>query len=139
MNERPWSVAVIGWLLIVAGAAALAAVWTGVPGALETARAFAAAFEGEAMLYASLAVAVGCGAGILAGINWARLIYVGWNLAGIADGLLLISPMRFSAPAAGCAGRAEHGASLRSLAVSRSVRFRPGPRRPRRPGRRRSG
>jgi len=25
MNERPWSVAVIGWFLIVAGAAALAA------------------------------------------------------------------------------------------------------------------
>ncbi|HWT13224.1 MAG TPA: hypothetical protein VN231_10765 [Allosphingosinicella sp.] len=100
MNERPVSVTIVGWFLIVAGSAALLALWTGVPGAREAAQAFAAAFEGEWMLIASLAVAVGCGAGILAGINWARFLYIGWNLAGIGEGLLLISPMRFSAPAA---------------------------------------
>lgn len=100
MSERPLSVTIVGWFLIVAGSAGLIALWTGMPGAREAAQAFAAAFEGEWMLIASLAVAAGCGAGILFGINWARLIYVGWNLGGIAEGLLLISPMRFSLPAA---------------------------------------
>ncbi|WP_260482714.1 hypothetical protein [Sphingomicrobium flavum] len=95
MNERPTSLTIIGWLLIVFG------VWgmfslvllQVVPSAADAWNE-AARFStlSKTMLIAMNAVGglltVACGYGVLKGMDWSRLVYIGWSLLGLVIGFL---------------------------------------------------
>ena len=86
MNNRPLSVTIVGWFLIVVGllGAAGLAISYGSP-ASRAVMANSLLSEDLQMGIAILGVAVWvvCGIFILKGQDWARLLYVGWGIGGI--------------------------------------------------------
>lgn len=91
MQQRPTSLTIIGWLLIVFGA-------FGVLGTLMLPNnPIATEMLKQSPLPLSAHVAIGvigslisivCGYGVLKGLEWSRLVYVGWILISIAVALV---------------------------------------------------
>jgi hypothetical protein len=92
MHERPLSVTLIGGLLIFAGAAGLLFYHHPSPMLRAYVEVVAGTADSAAMLLAGLLVAICCGAGMLMGWGWSRLVYLGWNAVGLADRLLQSPP-----------------------------------------------
>ena len=88
--QRPTSLTVIGWILIVFGAFGLLAT------AMLPKNPAATDLLAQSPLPLSVHLAIGaigalismiCGYGILKGLGWSRLLYVGWTVISIAIAL----------------------------------------------------
>ena len=96
MKERPTSVTVISWILIVMGALSLVTGTLGMlmPETKEIMKKSPIPFNVQIiMMYASLTISIVCGAAMLKGKNWARYFYVISSAIGIIIGFLT-SPMK---------------------------------------------
>lgn len=85
MKERPTSVSVISWILIVMSGISLVAslFMMNNPMAQEMMAKTPIPIPVQyAMLYVGLSVSITCGIFMLRGANWARLLYVGWSTIG---------------------------------------------------------
>jgi hypothetical protein len=85
--ERPTSITVIAWILIVLGALGLliAALMSNNPDVIEQmAKSKLGAGTQQAVGIVSAIVSIASGYGILQGRNWGRLLYVASTLIGIA-------------------------------------------------------
>lgn len=91
MQQRPTSLTIIGWLLIVFAAFGLIGQLTMQDNPV-TQQVLA-----ESPLPASFHMALGiigalvsaaCGYGVLKGLNWSRFLYIGWSILGLIIGLL---------------------------------------------------
>ena len=86
-QDRPTSLTVIGWLMIVFGAFGLIGV------AMLPANPMAVEILKDSALPLSAHLAIGaiggliglvCGYGVLKGLAWSRLLYVGWSAVSVA-------------------------------------------------------
>jgi len=87
MNSRPVSITVIAWILIAINAISLVSTLFLInsPAAQELMAKNPMPLSVQyAMIFAGLFVAVVCGIFMLKGANWARLLYVGWNVVAFA-------------------------------------------------------
>ena len=85
MNDRPVSITVISWIIIVTSALSLASTLflSTNPTAQELmAKSAIPVAVQYAMMFVGLVVGIVCGAFMLKGANWARLLYVGWSVVG---------------------------------------------------------
>ena len=96
MGERPKSVTVIAWILIVTGAisvfTSLSSLNNPMVKELMSKSPLPISLQ-YAMMYIGLAVSVISGVGMLKGQNWARFLYVIWGAIGFLIGLVT-SPMK---------------------------------------------
>src|SRR3954447_25391206 len=93
MRERPLSLTIVGWFLIVTGV-------LGVLGTLMvTSNPMAMQIYAQSPLPLSVHIGLGvvgtlisilCGYGVLKGLNWSRFLYAGWSLIGFAVSVLTI-------------------------------------------------
>jgi hypothetical protein len=94
MSERPTSVTVVCWILIVmAGTSLIASTLTlNNPAAQEIMSASPIPVSIQyAMMYAGLLITLISGIAMLKRQNWARLLYVGWSLLGFIISLATTS------------------------------------------------
>ena len=96
MDERPWTATIAGCFLILVSMVVLGALWSGSPGGDAFAETATASYDSSWLPWAGSAVIAGCGAGILLGWPMARLLVLIWMGWGIFEGLVLLSPVRFS-------------------------------------------
>lgn len=91
MKQRPKSITVISWILIVMGAISIFPLLLGSmndPKALELMQQSPLPMSVQyGMIYLGLLVTVGSGIGMLYGKNLARLVYVGWSIIGFVIGI----------------------------------------------------
>jgi len=96
MGERPKSIKIIAWILIVVGVisvfTSLSSLNNPMVKELMSKNPLPIPLQ-YAMMYIGLAVSVICGIGMLKGQGWARLLYVTWGAIGILIGLIT-SPMK---------------------------------------------
>jgi hypothetical protein len=90
MRERPLSVTIVAWFVILSGIISVAAIYaSGTPGGRVIGAPSALPHDAQlAIAGASALVSILCGIFILRGREWARLLYVAWNAAGLAMGAL---------------------------------------------------
>ncbi|HXH64554.1 MAG TPA: hypothetical protein VNH42_03475 [Mariprofundaceae bacterium] len=96
MNNRPTSVTVIAWILIVLGSISLVTttVMIGNPTVLALMQRSPLPVPVQyAINYIGLGVMIVSGAAMLKGRNWARYLYVIWSVIGLAIGFAT-SPMK---------------------------------------------
>lgn len=96
MNQRPTSITVISWILIVIGAISLISTTAMLNNAtvLELmAKSPLPIPVQHALSYAGLLVTIVSGLAMLKGKNWARLLYVIWGVIGFVIGIAT-SPMK---------------------------------------------
>jgi hypothetical protein len=98
MNNRPTSITIISWILIIIGAIALIStpVMTNNPSARELMAKNPIPIPIQyAIGYAGLLIRIVCGIAMLKGKNWARCIYIIWGLVGFIIGMTT-SPMKIA-------------------------------------------
>ena len=100
MKERPTSITVVSWILIISGVLALIMNIVNIynPMAQEMAQKLMSKSPIPAniqyiMTYAGLLITLVCGIAMLKGKNWARLLYVGWSVAGFLIAMVT-SPLK---------------------------------------------
>ncbi|MCP3942848.1 MAG: hypothetical protein GY710_15365 [Desulfobacteraceae bacterium] len=96
MNQRPRSVTVICWILIIMGAISLVTCTMSLnnPMAKELmAKNVIPVNVQYIVMYVGLLIMVVSGVAMLKGQNWARLLYVGWGIISFAIGIVT-SPMK---------------------------------------------
>jgi hypothetical protein len=96
MNQRPKSITVVCWILIIMGAISLvtSTISLNNPMAKELmAKSPIPANIQYVMMYAGLLVMLLSGVAMLKRQNWARLLYVGWGIIGFIIGIAT-SPMK---------------------------------------------
>lgn len=96
MNQRPVSITVISWILIVIGTISLISTTAMLNNAavLELmAKSPLPIPVQHALSYAGLLVTMVCGIAMLKGKNWARLLYVIWGVIGFVIGIAT-APMK---------------------------------------------
>lgn len=91
MQQRPTSLTIIGWLLIVFAGFGLISQLTmqdnPVAQQVLAESPLPASFH-MAMGIVGALVSAACGYGVLKGLNWSRFLYVGWSILGMIIGLL---------------------------------------------------
>jgi hypothetical protein len=96
MTKRPTSISVISWILIVTGGISLitttAMINNPVVQDLMAKNPIPVPVQ-YAMSYIGLLVTIGSAVAMLKGANWARYLYVIWNLVGFVIGIAT-SPMK---------------------------------------------
>ena len=96
MNERPKSITVVSWILIVMGGISLISstfsLNSPVTQDLMSKSPIPITIQ-YIMLYAGLLITLGCGIAMLMRQNWARLLYVGWSILGFIIAIAT-SPMK---------------------------------------------
>jgi hypothetical protein len=96
MNQRPTSITVISWILIVIGMISLITTTAMInnPTAQELmAKSPLPIPVQHALSYIGLLITIVCGIAMLKGKNWARLLYVIWGVIGFVIGIAT-SPMK---------------------------------------------
>lgn len=96
MGERPKSITVIAWVLIVTGATSVFTSLTSLNNPMVKelmAKSPLPISLQYAMLFVGVAVTIASGIGMLKGQGWARLLYVVWTVFGFLVGLVT-SPMK---------------------------------------------
>jgi hypothetical protein len=96
MRERPISVTIIAWFLIVAGVISVFTTLSTLNNPMVEelmSKSLLPVPLQYAMMYIALAVSVICGIGMLKGQGWARLLYVIWGIIGFLVGFVT-SPMK---------------------------------------------
>lgn len=96
MGERPKSITVIAWFLIVTGAISIFTSLTGLNNPMVKelmAKSPLPISLQYIMLFVGLAVTITSGIGMLKGQGWARFLYVVWGVSGFLVGLVT-SPMK---------------------------------------------
>jgi hypothetical protein len=96
MKERPTSVTVIAWILIILGGISIitSTISLNNPMAKELMAKSPIPVSAQIiMMYAGLLVSIVSGIGMLKGHNWARLLYVIWGAIGFVISLLT-SPIK---------------------------------------------
>ncbi len=91
MNERPRSVTIISWILIVMGSISLivSTINLNNPVAREVLSKNPIPLSIQyGMMYAAILITLVCGIAMLKRQNWARLLYVGWNIFTFIVGLV---------------------------------------------------
>jgi hypothetical protein len=91
MQQRPTSLTIIGWFLIVIAAFGLISQVTmqDNPVAQQVlAQSPLPAWVHMALGVVGAVVTAACGYGVLKGLNWSRYLYVGYSLFGLAIGFL---------------------------------------------------
>lgn len=94
--QRPTSVTVICWLLVISGICSALSGIVGLnnPMARELMSKSPIPISAQiAMLYVGSAICVACGSAMLRGCKWARTLYIGWSIIGFAIGFAT-SPMK---------------------------------------------
>ena len=94
MQQRPLSLSIIGWFLVVTGALGSIGVLT-----MSSNPAVQQLYRHSPLpMWAHVAfgaigtvVTVASGYGVLKGLNWSRFLYVGWSLIGFAMSLATIA------------------------------------------------
>ncbi len=84
--KRPTSISVVAWFLIVTAAIALPFQHRSFTDPLAQelmARSLLPVSLQIVMAYVGLAVAIGCGVGMLKGADWSRKVYLGWSVLGL--------------------------------------------------------
>lgn len=96
MNERPKSITVVCWILIVMGGISLITSLLSfnnpVTQELMSKSPIPISIQ-YIMMFAGLLITLACGIAMLKGQNWARLLYVGWSVIGFIIGIAT-SPMK---------------------------------------------
>lgn len=96
MGERPKSITVIAWFLIVTGVISVFTSLTSLNNPMVKelmAKSPLPVSLQYAMMFVGLAVTIASGMGMLKGQGWARLLYVVWGVFGLLVGLVT-SPMK---------------------------------------------
>ncbi len=101
MRERPKSITVIAWFLIVTGASSVFTILISLnnPEIKELivkeliAKSSLPIYLQYAMVFVGVAVTIANGIGMLKGQGWARLLYIVWGVFGFLVGLVA-SPMK---------------------------------------------
>jgi hypothetical protein len=96
MTERPTSISVISWILIVTSGISLITTTAMINNPVVQdlmAKSPIPIPVQYAMSYIGLLVMIGSGIAMLKGANWARYLYVIWNLVGFVVGIAT-SPMK---------------------------------------------
>lgn len=96
MQERPLSVTIVGWVLIVFAILGVIAVAMSIGDARMEADMAASGVPPTSMYIVNLlgtAITLACGIGVLKGMNWARWLYVAWGtLSALAALAITPSP-----------------------------------------------
>lgn len=96
MVSRPISIAVISWLLIILGSLSVlgylsTALQQSDPQVQEALKASPLPVPVQfGIMVAGIAIQFACGYAMLGGKNWARLLYVAWNLVGIGTAFFTV-------------------------------------------------
>lgn len=96
MIQRPKSITVVSWILIILGGLSLisSTISLNNPIAREMmAKSPIPVNVQFVMMFAGILIMIISGAAMLKGQNWARLLYVGWSVLGFAIGIAT-SPMK---------------------------------------------
>ena len=96
MNTRPTSVTVISWIILVTSALGLVATFVMInnPTTQELMAKTPLPLPVQyAMTFVGLSIGIVSGIFMLKGANWARMLYIGWGVLGLAIGLVT-SPMK---------------------------------------------
>jgi cbb3-type cytochrome oxidase subunit 3 len=99
MQQRPVSLTIIGWFLIVTSGLGLLFL----PMAFNNPMATRMYAQSPLPMSAHLAIGaigglinIACGFGILKGVNWSRFAYIGWSLVGTAISLATLPATSFA-------------------------------------------
>lgn len=87
MQQRPTSLTVIGWLLIVLGGLALLGMLMVAGNPVATQMLEQSPLPVSAHLAIGVIgglISIACGYGVLKGLGWSRLLYTGWILVSVA-------------------------------------------------------
>jgi hypothetical protein len=96
MNERPKSITVVCWILIAMGGISLVTSIFSFnnPVAQELMSKSPIPISIQyVMMFVGLLITIICGIAMLKGMNWARLLYIGWSIIGFIIGIAT-SPMK---------------------------------------------
>lgn len=94
MQQRPTSLTIIGWFLIVTAAFGVFGQITAQNNPIAQqllAQSPLPAWVHLIVGIIGLVVAAACGYGVLKGLNWSRYLYVGWSLFGLVFSTLTIA------------------------------------------------
>lgn len=95
-NQRPTSITVVSWILIVTGGLTLItstfSLMSPITQDIMSKSPIPISIQ-YIMLYVGLLITLGCGIAMLKRQNWARLLYVGWSIFGFIIGIAT-SPMK---------------------------------------------
>ena len=90
MNQRPTSITVISWILIVIGVISIitttAMINNPMVEEMMTKSPLSIPVQ-HAISYIGLSITIVCGIGMLKGKNWARLLYIIWGVIGFIIGI----------------------------------------------------
>ena len=98
MQQRPISLSIIGWFLIVTSALSLLYMPFMLNNPIATRMYAQSPLPASAHLALGVIgglITVACGYGILKGFNWSRFLYVGWSLIGFAISLATLPATSF--------------------------------------------
>ena len=98
MKQRPKSITIICWFLIISGVISIAGSFFSLnnPMTKEIMSKSPIPLNIQfAMLYVGLVISITSGIAMLKGKNWARLLYVGWSIIGFIIALAT-SPMKIA-------------------------------------------
>jgi hypothetical protein len=93
MPQRPTSLTIIGWFVLVMAGFGLVAQITARNNPMAQqmlAQSPLPAWVHLLVGVAGIIVSAACGYGILKGLNWSRLLYIGWSLFSLVFGLLTV-------------------------------------------------
>lgn len=94
MQQRPTSLTIIGWLLIVTTVFGLVGQFVAQNNPVAQkllAQSPLPAWVHLIVGICGLIVTAACGYGVLKGLNWSRFLYIGWSIFGLLFGLMTMS------------------------------------------------
>jgi hypothetical protein len=101
MPNRPLSISIIGWFLVVTGGSSLVMMPTtyGNPQVVEMIRRSGLpVWLHYTLMLLWIVVSIGCGVGMLKGKNWSRYVYVTWSTLGMIIGFVFTGIQMIALP-----------------------------------------
>jgi hypothetical protein len=95
-GNAPWPVTVVAVVIIIAAFATFGALWSGSEQGKALAALATSSYESSWLPWAGVAVAIGCGVGIVLGWPMARLLFVAWMGWGVIEGLFWLEERHFN-------------------------------------------
>jgi len=95
-GNAPWPVMIVAVVIIVAAFATFGALWSGSEQGKALAAVATSSYESSWLPWAAVAVAIGCGVGMVLGWPMARLLFVAWMGWGVIEGLFWLEERHFN-------------------------------------------